>query len=126
MNYKSQVTWKETDLVKGGMSGKKNYQTYQNSLNASHLPSWLSFFISSPSVLQVVLRTRPPKSHSLTIILNYTVRQNPVLSLYNAIKSNLNPLAKFKINSTKSVKGVHVIFGLVLKNFHIFAIDQNQ
>ena len=23
MNYKSQVTWKETDLVKGGMSGKK-------------------------------------------------------------------------------------------------------
>ena len=27
MNYKSQVTWKETDLVKGGMSGKKIYQT---------------------------------------------------------------------------------------------------
>ena len=47
MNYKSQVTWKETDLVKGGMSGKKTLpdQIYQI-LNASHLPSWLSLLQS--------------------------------------------------------------------------------
>lgn len=66
MNYKSQVTRKETDLVKGGMSGNtlttRPKLKSSKILNASHLPSWLSFFFFRPSrpVRAVVLLPKIP------------------------------------------------------------------
>ena len=114
MNYKSQVTRKETDLVKGGMSGNSLPDLNSKCIPPAKLVE--HFFISSPSVRASPSR---PVRQNPTIILNYTVRQNPVLSLYNAIKSNLNPLVKFKIISSKvCVKGVSVILDLVL--IHLF------
>ena len=102
MNYKSQVTRKETDLVKGGMSGNslatRPKLKSSKILNASHLPSWLSFFVFfsfRPS--RPVLRL--PKIPQFNYHIKLYSSSNPVLSLYNAIKSSLNPLAKFRLIS---------------------------